>query len=146
MQQKDFLFFQGKLPLLPTTDMASRMLDGAVNLPRQLFGEGSVILAPQEAVQPAKGGRDLVRLFKELKQSVTNDWGGTRPAIIEEDKEFLEKKEKLQDLEHHLSDASQQVGWNPLRHLDFKGGLAGIDRAITQTVILKGTSSAEVEC
>ncbi len=100
---------QGKLPLLPTTDMASRMLDGAVNLPRQLFGEGSVILAPQEAAQPAKGGRDLVRLFKELKQSVTNDWGGSKPAIIEEDKEFLEKKEKLQDLEHHLSDASQQV-------------------------------------
>ncbi len=124
MQQKDFLFFQGKLPLLPTTDMASRMLDGAVNLPRQLFGEGSVILAPQEAVQPAKGGRDLVRLFKELKQSVTNDWGGTRPAIIEEDKEFLEKKEKLQDLEHHLSDASQQVGWNPLQHLEFKGGFS----------------------
>jgi hypothetical protein len=85
------------------------MLDGAVNLPRQLFGEGSVILAPQEAAQPAKGGRDLVRLFKELKQSVTNDWGGSKPAIIEEDKEFLEKKEKLQDLEHHLSDASQQV-------------------------------------
>jgi hypothetical protein len=104
-----FLKAEGKLPLLPTTDMASRMLDGAVNLPRQLFGEGSVILAPQEAVQPAKGGRDLVRLFKELKQSVTNDWGGTRPAIIEEDKEFLEKKEKLQDLEHHLSDASQQA-------------------------------------
>jgi hypothetical protein len=107
MQQKDFLFFQGKLPLLPTTDMASRMLDGAVNLPRQLFGEGSVILAPQEAVQPAKGGRDLVRLFKELKH-----------------KEFLEKKEKLQDLEHHLSDASQQVGWNPLQHLEFKGGFS----------------------
>ncbi|CAK9276322.1 unnamed protein product [Sphagnum jensenii] len=104
-----FLQVEGKLPLLPTTDMASRMLDGAVNLPRQLFGEGSVILTPQEAAQPAKGGRDLVRLFKELKQSVTNDWGGSKPAIIEEDKEFLEKKEKLQDLEHHLSDASQQA-------------------------------------
>jgi hypothetical protein len=53
-----------------------------------------------------------VRLFKELKQSVTNDWGSTRPAIIEEDRVFLKKKEKLQDLEHHLSDASQQVDWH----------------------------------
>ncbi len=106
---------QGKLPLAPTADMASRMLDGAANLPRQLFGEGSTILAPHEAAQPAKGGRDLVRLFKELKQSVTNDWGSTRPAIIEEDRVFLKKKEKLQDLEHHLSDASQQVDWHSVQ-------------------------------
>ncbi|CAM6079805.1 unnamed protein product [Sphagnum tenellum] len=104
-----FLQAEGKLPLAPTIDMASRMLDGAANLPRQLFGEGSTILAPHEAAQPTKGGRDLVRLFKELKQSVTNDWGSTRPAIIEEDRVFLKKKEKLQDLEHHLSDASQQA-------------------------------------
>lgn len=103
-----FLQFQGKLPLMPTTDIASRMLDGAVNLPRQLFGESSTVI-PQEAVQPAKGGRDLVRLFKELKQSMTNDWGGTKPAVVEEDKDFLERKEKLQELEKQLSDASQQV-------------------------------------
>ncbi|CAM6035185.1 unnamed protein product [Sphagnum compactum] len=67
----------------------------------ELFGEGSTILAPHDAAQPVKGGRDLVRLFKELKQSVTNDWGNTRPAIIEEDIVFFDKKEKLQDLEHH---------------------------------------------
>ncbi|KAG6555806.1 hypothetical protein Mapa_002445 [Marchantia paleacea] len=104
-----FLQFQGKLPLTPTTDMASRMLDGAVNLPRQLFGESSTVVPPQEASQPAKGGRDLVRLFKELKQSVTNDWGGVKPAVFEEDKAFLEKKEKLQELEKQLGDASQQA-------------------------------------
>jgi hypothetical protein len=85
------------------------MLDGAVKLPRQLFGEGSAMITPQEAVQPAKGGRDLLRMFKELKQSVTNEWGSTKPAIMEEDKEFLEKKEKLHDLELQLSNASQQV-------------------------------------
>lgn len=100
---------QGKSPLPTTTDMASRMLDGAVKLPRQLFGEGSAIITPQDAVQPAKGGRDLVRMFKELKQSVTNDWSSAKPAVVEEDKDFVEKKEKLQDLERQLSDASQQV-------------------------------------
>ncbi|KAL3683251.1 hypothetical protein R1sor_001273 [Riccia sorocarpa] len=104
-----FLQFQGKLPLTPNTDIASRMLDGAVNLPRQLFGESSSLIPPQEASQPAKGGRDLVRLFKELKQSVTNDWGGVKPAIVEEDRAFLEKKEKLQDLQKQLGDASQQA-------------------------------------
>eukprot|EP00249_Psilotum_nudum_P019180 c27128_g2_i2 orf=202-1917(+) len=104
-----FLQSQGKLPLAPTNDMASRMLDGALNLPRQLFGEGSTTITPQDVVQPAKGGRDLVRMFKELKQSVTNDWGGSRPAIVEEDKDFLEKKDKLDDLEHQLIDASQQA-------------------------------------
>ncbi|CAM6088794.1 unnamed protein product [Calypogeia fissa] len=102
-----FLQFQGKLPLMPTTDIASRMLDGAVNLPRQLFGESSTVSL--ESAQPAKGGRDLVRIFKELKQSMTNDWGATKPAVVEEDKEFMEKKEKLQELEKQLSDASQQA-------------------------------------
>eukprot|EP00250_Pteridium_aquilinum_P010503 c19434_g1_i1 orf=255-1988(+) len=104
-----FLQSQGKLPLAPTTDMASRMLDGAASLPRQLFGEGSVVMTPQDVVQPAKSGRDLVRLFKELKQSVTIEWGGVKPAVIEDDKEFLERKENLESLERHLSQASQQA-------------------------------------
>ena len=105
-----FLQVQGKLPLPATTDVASRMLDGAVRLPKQLFGEPSTgHLAPQDVVQPARGGRDLLRIFKELRQSVANDWGGTKPLAVEEDKEFLESKEKIQDLEQHLSSASQQV-------------------------------------
>ncbi|XP_022949229.1 sorting nexin 2A [Cucurbita moschata] len=104
---KVFLQVQGRLPLPTTTDVASRMLDGAVKLPKQLLSESAI--APQEVVQPAKGGRDLLRLFKELKQSVTNDWGSSKPAVIEEDKKFLEKKEKLRDLEQQLSAASQQA-------------------------------------
>ncbi|CAN1266449.1 Sorting nexin 2B [Linum perenne] len=105
---KVFLKVQGKLPLATSTDVASRMLDGAVKLPKQLFGEGSAV-APQDVVQPAKGGRDLLRLFKELKQSVANDWGGSRPAVVEEDKEFLEKKEKMNEFELQLTNASQQA-------------------------------------
>ncbi|XP_074567319.1 LOW QUALITY PROTEIN: sorting nexin 2A-like [Curcuma longa] len=105
-----FLQAKGKLPLPTTTDVASRMLDGAVRLPKQLFGEGAAAqVAPQEVVQPAKGGRDLLRIFKELKQAVTNEWGGVKPLLVEEDKEFLEKKEKMQDLEQQLSNASQQA-------------------------------------
>ncbi|KAJ4839806.1 Sorting nexin 2A [Turnera subulata] len=103
-----FLQVQGKLPLAMSTDVASRMLDGAVKLPKQLFSE-SVVVAPHEVAQPARGGRDLFRLFKELRQSVANDWGGARPPVVEEDKEFLEKKEKMQDLEVQLSNASQQA-------------------------------------
>ncbi|KAG9455228.1 hypothetical protein H6P81_008132 [Aristolochia fimbriata] len=106
---KVFLMVNGRLPLPTTTDVASRMLDGAVKLPKQLFGDSGTVLGPQEVVQPAKGGRDLLRLFKELKQSVANDWGGTRPPVVEEDKDFMEKKEKMQDLEHQLSNASQQA-------------------------------------
>ncbi|CAD5164965.1 unnamed protein product [Musa acuminata subsp. malaccensis] len=105
-----FLQAKGKLPLPTTTDVASRMLDGAVRLPKQLFGEGPAAqVAPQDVVQPAKGGRDLLRIFKELKQAVTNDWGGVKPLLVEEDKEFLESKEKMQDLEQQLSIASQQA-------------------------------------
>ncbi|KAK9154053.1 hypothetical protein Sjap_001533 [Stephania japonica] len=107
---KAFLKVQGKMPLPASTDVASRMLDGAVKLPKQLFGDSaSVVVAPHEVVQPAKGGRDLLRIFKELKQSVANDWGGSRPPVVEEDKEFLEKKERLHDLEQQLSNASQQA-------------------------------------
>lgn len=104
---KVFLRVQGKLPLPTTTDVTSRVLDGAAKLPKQLLGES--VIAPQEVVQPAKGGRDLMRLFKELKQSMANDWGGSRPPVVEEDKDFLEKKEKMQELEQQINNASQQV-------------------------------------
>ncbi|KAI3519716.1 hypothetical protein L1887_08931 [Cichorium endivia] len=106
-----FLQVQGKLPLVKTTDVASRMLDGAVKLPKQLFGESIVAAAvdPNDVSQPAKGGRDLLRIFKELRQSVTNDWGETKPPVVEEDKEFLEKKKKLQDFELELTNLSQQA-------------------------------------
>lgn len=106
-----FLEAQGKLPLVKTTDVASRMLDGAVKLPKQLFGGEVVggVTDVSEVAQPAKGGRDLLRIFKELKQSVTNDWGGTKPPLVEEDKEFMDKKEKLQHLEQQLSNVSQEA-------------------------------------
>eukprot|EP00850_Spirogloea_muscicola_P022595 SM000302S11675 [mRNA] locus=s302:103908:107732:- [translate_table: standard] len=104
-----FLESPEKLPLPQNVDMASRMLDGAANLPRQLFGESSIVIQPKDAVQPAKGGRDLVRLFKELKQSVTNEWVGSKPASAEEDHEYIKKKEKLLDLEARLGEASQQA-------------------------------------
>ncbi|CAJ1971062.1 unnamed protein product [Sphenostylis stenocarpa] len=101
-----FLEAKGRLPLARTTDVASRMLDGAVRLPRQLLGGEAEV---GEVVQPAKGGRDLLRIFKELKQSVTNDWGGSKPLVVEEDKEFMERKDKLVDFEHNLSNVSQQA-------------------------------------
>lgn len=106
-----FLESHGKMPLMRTTDVASRMLDGAVRLPKQLLGGESGVGGADvsEVSQPAKGGRDLLRIFKELRQSVANDWGGAKPAVVEEDKDFLERKEKLQDFEHQLSSVSQQA-------------------------------------
>nr|GMD61205.1 sorting nexin 2B-like isoform X2 [Ipomoea batatas] len=105
-----FLQVQGRLPLPSTTDVASRMLDGAVKLPKQIFGDyGKNSIEPQDVVQPARNGRDLLRLFKEMKQSVVNDWGKSKPLIEEDDKEFLEKKERLHDLEQHLSNSSKQA-------------------------------------
>ncbi|KAK4718224.1 hypothetical protein R3W88_016562 [Solanum pinnatisectum] len=105
-----FLEANGKLPLVRTTDVGSRMLDGAVQLPKQIFGEtaGGMVDA-NEVAQPAKGGRDLLRIFRELKQSVSNDWGGVKPPVVEEDKELLEKKQKLHDFEQQLSNVSQQA-------------------------------------
>ncbi|CAA3016751.1 sorting nexin 2B-like isoform X2 [Olea europaea subsp. europaea] len=104
-----FLTVQGRMPLPPSIDVASRMLDGATRLPKQLLGESRSMIEPQDVVQPAKGGRDLLRLFKELKQSAVNDWGGSKQLVEEEDKEFLEKKEKLRGLEEQLTDASKQA-------------------------------------
>ncbi|CAN6810257.1 sorting nexin 2B-like [Brassica napus] len=93
---KVFLQVEGKLNHLKVgTDVASRVLDGGV----------SVV----EVAQPARSGRDLFRLFKELRQSVSNDWGGAKPAVVEEDKEFLERKEKMHDLEKEIINASQQA-------------------------------------
>nr|XP_027111983.1 sorting nexin 2B-like isoform X1 [Coffea arabica] len=104
-----FLQVQGRLPLPTSVDVASRMLDGAGKLPKQLFGDSRSVMGPQDVVQPAKGGRDLLRLFKELKQSVANDWGASRPPAEEEDQEFLDRKQWLHDLEQHLTNASKQA-------------------------------------
>ncbi|KAL8128096.1 hypothetical protein AgCh_014887 [Apium graveolens] len=109
--QKEQDVSNGKLPLVRTTDVASRMLDGAVKLPWQLFGRESLqgsALDVNEVALPAKGGRDLLRIFKELKQSVTNDWGAVKPPVVEEDKEFFKRKGKLQDFENQIGIASQQ--------------------------------------
>ncbi len=78
------------------------MIDGAARLPRQLLGDEAMDAS-------AKGGRDLLRMFKELKQAMTNDWGGTKPLVVEEDKEFLERKERLVEFENQLSNVSLQV-------------------------------------
>ncbi|XP_060208631.1 sorting nexin 2B-like isoform X2 [Lycium barbarum] len=104
-----FLQVDGKLPLPTTTDVASRVLDGAVKLPKQLFGDSGNVIGPQDVVLPAKGGKDLLRLFKELKQSVANDWGGSKSPVDDGDKDFLQKKERLHNLELQLSNASKQA-------------------------------------
>ncbi|XP_062229729.1 sorting nexin 2B-like isoform X2 [Phragmites australis] len=97
-----FLQAEGKMPLSGSTDVASRMLDGPARLPRQLpSGE-------EDVVQPAKGGRDLLMIFKELKQSVVIDWADVKPPLVEEEREFLEK-EKLHEWERQLTSASQQA-------------------------------------
>ncbi|KAG0468055.1 hypothetical protein HPP92_017383 [Vanilla planifolia] len=93
--------------------MASRVLDGAVRLPKQLFSAGEAgsgfVTAPQDVVHPAKVGRDLLRMFKEMKQSVANDWGGVKPSLVEEDKAFLERKEMVLELEQQLTNVCQQA-------------------------------------
>ncbi|XP_057804716.1 sorting nexin 2B-like isoform X2 [Salvia miltiorrhiza] len=105
-----FLEPSDRMQLMRTTDAASRMLDGAVRLPKQLLSGKSLDGADMsEVAQPAKGGRDLLRIFKELKQSVANDWGGAKPPLVEDDKEFLDRKEKLQDFEQQLINVSQQA-------------------------------------
>ncbi|XP_073057714.1 sorting nexin 2B-like [Primulina eburnea] len=104
-----FLTVQGKTPLPTSIDVASRVLDGAARLPKRLLGESTSVIEPEEVVQPAKKGKDLLRFFKELKQSVVNDWGNSRSPLEEDDEEFLEKKEKLLELEQQLSNASKQA-------------------------------------
>lgn len=76
----------------------------------------SVNVSPEQpssiaAAASAEGGtgRDLMRMFKELRQSVVNDWGRVKPLVVEEDKEFLERKEWLLEFEKQLSNLSQQV-------------------------------------
>ncbi|KAF8394858.1 hypothetical protein HHK36_018795 [Tetracentron sinense] len=97
-------------PVINKSEELKVFLQVQGKLPRQLFRESACVVAPpHEVVQPAKGGRNLLRIFKELKQSVANDWGGSNPPLVEEDSEFLEKKVKLQDLEQQLSNASQQA-------------------------------------
>eukprot|EP00252_Welwitschia_mirabilis_P027006 TRINITY_DN908_c0_g1_i1.p1 TRINITY_DN908_c0_g1~~TRINITY_DN908_c0_g1_i1.p1 ORF type:complete len:585 (+),score=130.44 TRINITY_DN908_c0_g1_i1:292-2046(+) len=132
VELKLFLQAPGKLPLPTTIDVASRMLDGAVKLPKQVFGEANHTITAQEFSQPAKGGRDLLRLFKEIRQSVSNEWVGVKPPVVEEDKEFLEKKEKLQLLEQELSNSSQQAEALVKAHQDISETTGQLGLAFTK--------------
>ncbi|RRT38445.1 hypothetical protein B296_00043446 [Ensete ventricosum] len=96
-------------PVIGRSEELRVMLDGAVRLPKQLFGDGAAgRAAPEDVVQPAKEGRDLLRILKELKQAVTNDWGGVKLLVVAEDRELLERKEKMQDLEQQLCTGNNQ--------------------------------------
>lgn len=85
---------------------------GRLSLPPQANEIAAKPIARESgAAKPmGKGGRDLFRMFRELKQSVVNDWGGRgQTPEVDEDKEFLERKAKLQEWEKQLSSSSQQV-------------------------------------
>ncbi|EPS61389.1 hypothetical protein M569_13409, partial [Genlisea aurea] len=58
--------------------------------------------------QSTKGG-SFLKMFKDFKQTMANDWVGVKPPLVEDDKEFLQSKEKLLTLEQHLSNVSQQA-------------------------------------
>eukprot|EP00898_Chlorokybus_atmophyticus_P002514 jgi/Chlat1/3263/Chrsp22S03439 len=108
---KSFVDADGEPFMSSSNGSLSRVLDGASKLPKQLFGSDSMTAPPPtEAVQPAKGN-DLLRLFKELKQSMSNDWqGNTRQAAyVEEEPEFVERKARVQDLEKAVIEASQRA-------------------------------------
>lgn len=109
-----FLTAEGKLPMFPKADVASRVLEGVAKLPGQLLGSAGAasVPAPAEAVQPASGGRDLLRMFKELRQSVANDWVGGGAAAVAagppdpHEEEVAARRHKLDELEKHLTEAS----------------------------------------
>ncbi|XP_071697657.1 sorting nexin 2B-like [Rutidosis leptorrhynchoides] len=105
-----FLQIQGRLPLLPTVPVTSRMIDGAAKLSKQLLWDDSgARFLPQDVVQPAKSRWDFIRIVKEMNQAVSNDWGGSRPPVYEEDGQFLENKERLLNLEKQLINAAKQA-------------------------------------
>ncbi|TVU19831.1 hypothetical protein EJB05_36006, partial [Eragrostis curvula] len=60
---------------------------------------------------PAKSGRHLFGMFKDLKQTVVNGLVATKPPPAEQetDTEFLAHKAKLEDLQQQLTTTSQQA-------------------------------------
>uniref|UniRef100_A0A0D3EVR4 PX domain-containing protein n=1 Tax=Oryza barthii TaxID=65489 RepID=A0A0D3EVR4_9ORYZ len=60
---------------------------------------------------PAKPGRDIFGMFKDLKQTVANGLVAVRPPPVEKetDAKFVMHKAKLEYFEQHLTTASQQV-------------------------------------
>lgn len=104
-----FLETEGHLPFPPATAMASRIFgsaDGGASLAESVrggVGDGA-----------KSGGRDFFRMFKEMRQSVANEWTRGSPGVGgEEIREFLEKKEKVGEIEKHLAEASSQVRHHP---------------------------------
>uniref|UniRef100_A0ACD5W194 Uncharacterized protein n=1 Tax=Avena sativa TaxID=4498 RepID=A0ACD5W194_AVESA len=71
---------------------------------------------------PAKGGRDIFGMFKDLKQTVANGLMAVRPPPVEEetDAKFLAHKAKLEELEQQLTATSQQAVALVKAHDDLK--------------------------
>ncbi|KAK1283389.1 Sorting nexin 2B [Acorus calamus] len=89
-----FLTAEGRLPPPIGVDVASRVIDGVAWLPRQIFGGGGAAAADSWVAR---------------EEEVANEWGGGKLPVAEEEKEFLERKERIRDLEAQLSNASQKA-------------------------------------
>ncbi|XP_002962419.2 sorting nexin 2B isoform X2 [Selaginella moellendorffii] len=102
VELRQFLSSPGRNPMQVSSDVSSVMFDGDES---GATGNGN----SHAVAEPGKGGRDLLRTFRELRQYVANDWGGSKPLVVEEDKKFVEHKEKIQEFERELVLASEQA-------------------------------------
>eukprot|EP00270_Netrium_digitus_P010924 TRINITY_DN3428_c0_g2_i1.p1 TRINITY_DN3428_c0_g2~~TRINITY_DN3428_c0_g2_i1.p1 ORF type:complete len:458 (-),score=152.45 TRINITY_DN3428_c0_g2_i1:139-1422(-) len=114
---KLFLTTDGKLPFSSKPDIKTRVLDSASKLPRQLLGTApdysttsanGPVHAAAGGAGGGGGGKDFFQMFRELKQTVANEWTG-RPPVAEDDVGFLKQKERLEVLERNLRLASEKA-------------------------------------
>ncbi|TVU36674.1 hypothetical protein EJB05_18618, partial [Eragrostis curvula] len=97
---------------------------------RPAMSAASSMVATPPPPTPAKSGRDIFGVFKDLKQTVTNGWAAARPPPVEEetDTRYLAHKAKLEDLEQFLVTSYQQAEALVKAYDDFRTttGLLGL--------------------
>eukprot|EP00899_Mesostigma_viride_P000875 jgi/Mesvir1/10789/Mv13844-RA.1 len=111
---KNFLESEGDLAspsIAAAPSFASRMLDGASRLPKQLFGadaaRSSGAYTPESQ---QKSGVGIFRMFKELTQSIASELGaGTKVTVQETDEDFIARRNKAGALEKQLAEASAKA-------------------------------------
>jgi len=109
-----FLEFEGNYAAAPALKAKEgSIISSAARLPKQMFGSEPAVPAPAEVAQPAKASRDFMRMFKELKQSITQSSaiGGAQSTSSVEDDQYLKKNvmAMLTELERQLSTSSNNA-------------------------------------
>ncbi|KAK9835396.1 hypothetical protein WJX81_006991 [Elliptochloris bilobata] len=103
--------------------LGSSLLEGVARLPKQLLGSEGAIPAPAEAAKSTKATGDLLRRFKELGQSMRNDYKEP-PPLDDAETNLRNAKLSVEEFQEKVMAASRKAE-RLVTRLEEVGGVLG---------------------